>query len=134
MSDSERTATGKRSKRLRVEQELGRRLGPHAVSAAPVRSDDLCLCPACGRKLVYPLEWGPAGPQTWRVDRRCPDCEWHGSGAYGQEIVDRFDDALDAGTEAVLDDLERLTRANLEERIDHFADALNRGRILPEDF
>ena len=28
---------------------------------------------------------------------RCPECEWNGGGVYDQEIVDRFDEELDAG-------------------------------------
>lgn len=134
MSESERTKTGQRNSWLRLEQELGRRRGSHAATATPVRDDDLCLCPACGRDLVYPLEWAPAGLQTWRVDLRCPECEWHGTGIYGQAIIDRFDDALDAGTQAFLDDLERLTRGNMEEQTELFLNALNRDLILPEDF
>ena len=102
--------------------------------STPVRTDDLCLCAACGGDLVYPLECAPAGFQAWRVDVRCPECEWHGTGVYGQEIIDRFDDALDAGTQAVLDDLERLTKANMEEQVELFVAALDSDLILPEDF
>ena len=44
--------------------------------------------------------------RSWSVDLRCPDCEWHGSGVYAQEVVDRFDEALDRGTEQLLGDLQ----------------------------
>ncbi|MGH2925190.1 MAG: hypothetical protein ACRDK1_04375, partial [Solirubrobacterales bacterium] len=65
---------------------------------------------------------------------RCPECEWNGGGRYTQEVVDRLDEALDRGTESVLDDLTVLTRANMEDQIERFAAALASGHILPEDF
>jgi hypothetical protein len=94
----------------------------------------LHICQECGSGLVYPTDWAPAAPKHWHVELRCPDCEWRGEGIYSQEVVDRFDVALDDGTDAILDDLTRLTRANMEEEIDRFAAALDRDLILPEDF
>jgi hypothetical protein len=49
-------------------------------------------------------------------------------------MVDRLDEALDRGTEAVLEDLNILVRANMEDQIDRFVTALNGDLILPEDF
>jgi hypothetical protein len=94
----------------------------------------LHVCAECASELVYPTDWAPAAPKHWHVELRCPECEWRGEGIYSQDIVDRFDIALDDGTEAVLDDLTRLTRANMEEEVDRFVDALARDLILPEDF
>ena len=51
-----------------------------------------------------------------------------------RRLVDRFDATLDTGTEQLLDDLNLLARANMEDEIERFADALRTGRILPEDF
>ncbi len=65
---------------------------------------------------------------------RCPGCEWNGGGSYSQEIVDRFDEVLERGTESVLEDLSVLTRANMEDQIDRFVSALTADQILPEDF
>ena len=48
--------------------------------------------------------------------------------------VDRFDEALDETMQSVLDDLQLLTRANMEEQIERFIAALNADLILPEDF
>lgn len=95
---------------------------------------ELHVCPNCDSDLVYPTDWAPAAGRRWTVDLRCPNCEWHGGGTYGQGVVDRFDVVLDTGTEQLLDDLGVLTRANMEEQIERFADALRDGRILPEDF
>jgi predicted RNA-binding Zn-ribbon protein involved in translation (DUF1610 family) len=98
------------------------------------RRGDLHVCPECGSDLVYPTDWAPASDRQWQVALRCPECEWNGGGRYSQDIVDRLDEALDHGTEAVLDDLNILVRANMEDQIDRFVAALNGDQILPEDF
>jgi hypothetical protein len=98
------------------------------------RESGLHVCPTCASELVYPTDWAPAEPKNWNVQLRCPDCEWHGGGTYAQEIVDRFDEQLDLGTEQLLADLTLLTRANMEEQVDRFVTALNAGWIVPEDF
>ena len=36
----------------------------------------------CDSRLVYPVDWAPAESGRWRVDLRCPDCEWTGGGVY----------------------------------------------------
>jgi len=95
---------------------------------------DLHVCPACTSDLVYPTDWVPANDRHWHVALRCPECEWNGCGRYSQEVVDRLDEALDRGTESVLDDLNVLVRANMEDQIDRFASALHADHILPEDF
>jgi hypothetical protein len=98
------------------------------------RGDDLHICPSCSSELVYPTDWAPAGSRHWDVALRCPECEWNGGGRYSQAVVDRLDEALDRGTESVLDDLNVLVRANMEDQIDRFAAALQADQILPEDF
>jgi hypothetical protein len=95
---------------------------------------ELHVCESCHSNLVFPTDWAPAGSRHWAVQLRCPDCEWEGEGVYSQDIVDRFDEVLDDGTEAILDDLMRLTHANMEDEIDRFVAALNADQVLPEDF
>ena len=73
--------------------------------SAGTRVGDLHVCPTCESELVYPVDWAPAERKAWNVDLRCPDCEWQGGGVYAQEIVDRFDEELDRGTEQLLADL-----------------------------
>jgi hypothetical protein len=97
-------------------------------------SRELHLCPDCDRELVYPVEWEEVSPTHWEVLLRCPNCEWNDLGVFDQDTVDRFDDELDRGTEAVSRDLKRLTQANMEEEIDRFVRALASNAILPEDF
>jgi len=98
------------------------------------RRGDLHICPECGSDLVYPTDWAPASERHWQVALRCPECEWNGGGRYSQDVVDRLDEELDHGTEAVLDDLNILVRANMEDQIDRFVAALNGDNILHEDF
>jgi uncharacterized protein with PIN domain len=104
------------------------------ASSTPRRDDDLHVCPSCNSDLVYPTDWAPASERQWHVALRCPECEWNGGGRYRQEVVDRLDEALDRGTESVLDDLNVLIRANMEDQIERFAAALQADQILPEDF
>src|SRR5919108_5920086 len=78
------------------------RSGPARVPREKAKPVELHVCEACGSQLVFPTDWEPAGSRHWAVRLRCPDCEWHGEGVYSQDVVDRFDQVLDEGTEAVL--------------------------------
>jgi hypothetical protein len=110
------------------------------VPAESLRGDraaqriDLHVCGRCDSRLVFPSEWEEAGATHWEVTLRCPNCEWSGTGVYEQEVVERFDEELDRGTEALVRDLKRLMQANMEEEIDRFVDALSADHVLPEDF
>ena len=99
---------------------------------APQR--DLHLCGGCSSSLVYPIEWDEAGATHWEVTLRCPNCEWIGTGVFEQDVVERFDEELDRGTEALVRDLKRLMTANMEDEIDRFCRALADDHVLPEDF
>jgi hypothetical protein len=95
---------------------------------------DLHECPDCNSTLVYPVNWSEASQTHWEVMLRCPNCEWLESGIFDQETVERFDEELDRGTDALVEDLKRLIYANMEEQIDRFCDALLNDHVLPEDF
>jgi hypothetical protein len=101
-------------------------------AAAPIR--DLHLCPECDRDMVFPVEWEETSPTHWEVLLRCPNCEWTHLDVYAQAVVDRFDEQLDIGTEYLVDDLMRLTQANMEEEIERFSCALASDAIWPMDF
>jgi hypothetical protein len=129
------TARGGDRTELQLERELEPwRGGRGGTQARPQLKDDLSICPCCGRDFVYPVDWAPVGERRWSVALRCPQCEWVGGGIYDQEVVDRFDDALDASIETILSDLELLTRSNMEEHVERFLEALEADLILPEDF
>jgi hypothetical protein len=70
---------------------------------------------------------------SWEVTLCCPNCHWAETGVFDQETVERFDEQLDRGTDALVEDLKRLIYANMEEQIDRFSDALADDQILPED-
>jgi hypothetical protein len=103
-------------------------------TTSPARVEDLHICPECDRDLVYPMDWEEASVTHWEVELRCPNCEWSQVGTYDQATVDRFDEQLDHGTEALVKDLRRLVQANMEAEAERFAAALNANAILPEDF
>lgn len=92
------------------------------------------VCPSCESELVQPTQWFEQGEGRWHVDLRCPECEWWGRGSFSQADVDNFDEQLDRGGNLMVEDLRSLTRANMEEEADRFAEALATGCILPEDF
>ena len=113
-------------------------VGP-TTSAMPAKRhddavDDLHVCGSCSSTLVYPTEWEEAGATHWEVTLRCPNCEWAGTGIFEQDVVERFDEELDRGTEALVRDLKRMMQANMEDEIDRFVNALQAGHIVPEDF
>lgn len=95
---------------------------------------ELHVCRECSSNLVYPTEWEEAGPESWRVALRCPNCEWTTAGVFTQDLVDLFDEELDRGTEQVVLDLKQLMQANMTEEIDRFVSALHADALLPEDF
>jgi hypothetical protein len=108
-------------------------------TTAPTRpatepAEDLHLCGSCESELVYPVDWEEAGATHWEVVLRCPNCEWSGTGVFDQDIVERFDEELDRGTEALVRDLKNLMQANMEEEIERFVSALEADHIVPEDF
>jgi hypothetical protein len=106
-----------------------RRVRPTRTSRA-----DLHVCGECGSGLVHPVEWSENGKSQWHVELRCPECEWRFAGVYYQEVLDRFDSELDAGTAALIDDLADLTAANMEEEAERFVSAIRADLVLPEDF
>jgi hypothetical protein len=101
-------------------------------AADPAR--DLHMCGTCDSELVYPTDWEEVGETHWEVLLRCPNCEWSGTGVFDQDTVERFDEELDRGTEAVVRDLKRMMQANMEDEIERFVNALQHGHIVPEDF
>ncbi len=106
-----------------------------ATTQSPRRTEvALHICPECAGELVHPIDWSPTTSRKWAVELRCPSCEWIGCGIYPQDVVDRFEEVLDLGNDAILADLQALSRANMEEEIERFAMALTADLILPEDF
>lgn len=97
---------------------------------------DLTTCIACACEMVYPIDWAPAQSRDrrWHVVLRCPNCESIADGTFHEDLIERYDSMLDRGTDALVGDLCRLTRANMADEIDTFVAALTADAILPEDF
>jgi hypothetical protein len=91
-------------------------------------------CPECTSKLVYPISWRETEDDCWEIELRCPNCEWAERGIFRHNDVERFDDVLNRGTDNLIDELEQLTRANMEADIDRFVEALASDAITPFDF
>ena len=122
-------------KQVRIQTGLGPEAFNRRNREAKARAEGgLHICPTCDSELVYPVDWAPARNRQWSVALRCPDCEWQAEGMFAQDVVDRFDDALELGTAQILDDLNLLARANMEEQVDRFVAALQADQILAEDF
>jgi hypothetical protein len=96
--------------------------------------DGLHVCPLCDSGLVHPVSITGDGPDRWDIALQCPNCGWVGGGSFDRELVDQLEDELDRGTKAVVRDLKRLVRANMEDEIDRFVHALEADAILPMDF
>jgi hypothetical protein len=107
---------------------------PAPASPAKHGERQLHVCVNCDSRLVYPVAWEEADPKSWNVTLRCPECEWTEAGVFPQDECDRFDDELEAGTDALTRDYKRLVTANMSEEIDRFAAALDADAILPSDF
>jgi hypothetical protein len=127
--------SGKTIEVVYFEDQVMDDLAPEPAREAVAETvEQLHVCSSCESALVYPTEWDEAGVAHWEVSLRCPNCEWNGTGVFGQDLVERFDEELDRGTEALVRDLKRLMHANMEEEIDRFVQALDGDLILPEDF
>src|SRR3954447_5945698 len=107
---------------------------PPPAPAPAEETHDLHVCVNCESQLVYPVQWEEAGADNWHILLRCPDCEWTESGIFPQADCDRFDDQLEAGTDALTRDFKRLVTANMAEEIDRFVVALEADAIQPFDF
>ena len=95
---------------------------------------ELHLCPQCEGDLVYPVSWEERSGDLWRIERRCPNCEWTHTGEFTQDEVELFDDVLNEGTEELLVNLRNFARANMEEDVERLIEAIRLDRIQPMDF
>lgn len=101
----------------------------------PTAERSLHICPACGSPLVQPTHWEQEGNRsTWRVWRRCPECEWAGEGVYDEVAIDTYDEQLDLGALELANELRALEHANMSDMAETFAIALRRDLIGPADF
>jgi hypothetical protein len=95
----------------------------------------LHVCPECGSGLVQPTRWKQEEDRTsWRVWRRCPECEWSCEGVHSETEIDAFDEQLDLGSHELADELRTLEHANMSEMASSFITALSHDLIGADDF
>jgi hypothetical protein len=94
----------------------------------------LHICPDCESELVQPIDWSETSDDRWELTLECPNCFSSRAGIFDEAQVHQLEDQLDDGLAEMLKDLQRLTRANMADQIDHFVAALQADLILPEDF
>jgi ribosomal protein L37AE/L43A len=104
------------------------------TAAAPRETRAPHACPKCASNLVYPVAWEMEADGLWVLHLRCPNCEWNVAGRYDRDAIERLEEEHERGEYALLADLERLTRANLEEEFERFIAALRADHIQPMDF
>jgi hypothetical protein len=104
----------------------------HGDEAAGPR--ELHLCDTCGSDLVQPVAWGRPGENGLELTLECPNCGRTELGTFSRDQVEQLEERLDDGLADMLDDLQRLTQANMSDEIERFAAALQADLILPEDF
>jgi hypothetical protein len=92
------------------------------------------VCGGCGGDRVHPTEWDEVEEMRWQLALRCPDCEWRHSDTYEAHEVERFDDVLNDATDRMIEELDRVTRENMNEAADRFRAALDSDGIMPFDF
>jgi hypothetical protein len=104
-----------------------------ADTEQPVRQG-LHVCPECSSDLVQPINWSEASDERWELTLECPNCWWRAEGLYERDQVFELEERLDDGLADMLDDLGRLTHANMSDQIERFVAAMEADLILPEDF
>ena len=117
-----------------VTDEREGRADPLALLGLDEDDCELHLCPQCEGELVYPVSWEERSGDLWRIERRCPNCEWTHTGEFTQDEVELFDDVLNEGTEELLVNLRNFARANMEEDVERFIEAIRLDLIQPMDF
>jgi len=95
----------------------------------------LHVCPRCGSKFVQPTRWEQTGSRVhWHIWRQCPECEWNSDAVHGEHEIDRFDEALDEGSEMLSEMLKELEREGVREIAEVFTAALAADLITADDF
>lgn len=97
--------------------------------------EPLHVCADCRRPFVVPLSVVDlVDGDRAVVELHCTNCGLTVLGVHDDAALEALDHQLDASSESIREALELLGFVEECERIAAFADALERGLILPEDF
>lgn len=95
----------------------------------------LHVCPVCESFLVQPTSWEQSGDRfTWRVGRRCPECQWTSESVHSPVEIDAFDEQLELGAQELAGELAALEHANMSAMATSFIVALDNDLITADDF
>src|SRR3954471_19149335 len=101
------------------------------------RSEERCAldCPSCGQPFLVPGQVrGIVGVERVALDAECANCGWNDTIERTDRDLQSLDVELDRAFADLLWALEIVWSANEHAAIARFADALDAGHILPEDF
>src|SRR6476646_10917963 len=103
---------------------------PQKTAAPPLH-----CCPCGGSNLGQPISLEQASDRSsWRVGRRCPECELLGESVHSIPEIDAFDEQLELGSREMADALRSLEHANMGEMAAVFIYALADNLIGADDF
>ena len=97
-----------------------------------------CAGSSCARAAAATACIPPTGTRWRRCAGSCRCAAPTASGGtvdtYDAEEVERFDDVLNDATDRLIEELDRVTRENMNEAVDRFRAALENDGIVPFDF
>ncbi|HEX8120084.1 MAG TPA: hypothetical protein VF549_02355 [Solirubrobacteraceae bacterium] len=100
-----------------------------------IQPEPLHVCADCTRPFVVPISIVDlVDGNRAVVELSCMNCGRTVLGVHDDEALEALDQELDATTDSMRESLALLAFVEEAERIDAFADALDRDLILPEDF
>jgi len=102
--------------------------------AAKPRPLELCECPHCSSRLVYPTGWQAEPDGGISLQMRCPECLVAMEGTFPVARVREFDRELAAGRAAVRDCYERAVRRHMYQELQALRNGLARDLICADDF
>jgi hypothetical protein len=105
-----------------------------AASDQETEQQELHRCGGCGCQFVQPVDWSAVSKSFWSVTLECPNCRWSGTGVFGQQVVDRFDEELNRGSAVLAEQARQLSLENMADSIERFVAALRDDQIVPGDF
>ena len=109
-------------------------LPPAADTSMLDALDELTLCESCRSPLVQPTGWESDGPEAWRLELRCPECERRATTVIEDGLAEQLTLFHERARALVELSMVRLASDNAECEIERFARALEQDLILPEDF
>lgn len=103
-------------------------------AARPAFEGEAHVCPVCGSRLVYPVDWHRNDEATWNLTLRCPNCEIQRDITLGRASVEELNRELYHGAQALTREADIVSRRNFEEEAQKIVAALGRDLIQPMDF